>query len=137
MNKRSFLVVALVLFGFLLSCTQSDADNTAISVTELYQLSQSGTDIYLLDVRTPQEFRNERLAFADANIPYDQLQNQRDKLPADTMTTVYLFCRTGRRSGIAAGILPKFGYHNVINIEGGINAWKHAGYQTISQTVKK
>ncbi len=136
MSKQSLLVFPLFLLWLLVSCSQSNTDIAAVSVEELYKLSQSGNDIYLLDVRTPQEFENERLAFADANIPYDQLQKQKDKLPPDTTTTMYLFCRSGRRSAIAAGILPKLGYHNVINVEGGIIAWKRAGYQTVSGASK-
>ena len=134
----SVIVLGLALL-LLMGCRtqkagQGDgpAPSDEISVTELHDLVASGTDVYLLDVRTLPEVEAERLAFTDQTIPYDSLEAYRDRLPADRSTTIYTFCRSGRRSSIAAGTLREMGYTNVINVDGGILAWKEAGYGVVS-----
>ena len=103
----------------------------SISVGELHDIMESGSDIYLLDVRTNREFRSSRLSFADRLIPYDSLKQLADRLPSDKEAGIYCFCRTGRRSEIAARTLSEMGYTNVLNVTGGIHAWQSAGYKTI------
>ncbi len=106
--------------------------NAQISVEELRRLSESDQELFLLDVRTESEFTAERLSFADERIPFDSLTDNLGRLPSDKGTPIYLFCRSGRRSGIAAGFLRSAGYTQVYNVDGGIIAWKAAGFETVS-----
>lgn len=110
---------------------QPEEKMTEISVAQLHELAQSNQDMFLLDVRTKPEFDEARLSFADLRIPYDSLGDAFDQLPDDKTSTIYCFCRSGRRSGIAASLLRQNGYVNAINVTGGIIAWRDAGYDVI------
>ena len=112
------------------SSQTADTSTGNLDVEELHAKVQAGEDVYLLDVRTPREYNHERLPFTDALIPCNQLRANLETLPSDTTTRIYTFCRTGRRSAIAAEILPKLGYPDVINVKGGITAWKREGCTT-------
>lgn len=72
----------------------------------------------LLDVRTPGEFADGHVAGA-LNIPVDELARRAAELPADKPVVVY--CRSGRRSAIAAELLSAQG-RTVIDI-GPMSAW--------------
>lgn len=103
-----------------------------ITVTELAEKVEQNQEFYLLDVRTQREYEAGRLSFTNDLIPYDSLAHYHDKLPADKQTTIYCFCRSGRRSGIAAEYLHSIGYNNVYNVKGGIIAWQNSGFKIVS-----
>lgn len=69
----------------------------------------------LIDVRTPSEWQEEHLEGA-LNIPYDKIHESIEQLVPDRKSKVILYCRTGRRSGIALETLNKIGYENVVNL---------------------
>ncbi len=72
----------------------------------------------LLDVRTPQEFAAGHVPGA-VNIPVQELPARLDEIGAPRKIVVY--CHSGRRSTIAAGVLEKKG-HDVANL-GPMTAW--------------
>lgn len=101
------------------------------------QLSAGSVD--LIDVRTPAEFR-EVHAQGARNIPLDSLdpdsvmesrQDRRDQ-------PLYVMCKTGGRASKACKMFQDAGYGQVINVEGGVQAWEAAqlpvarGKQTMS-----
>lgn len=69
----------------------------------------------LVDVRTPQEFA-EGHARGAVNIPFDQLGARAGELGGPEAKVV-LYCRTGRRSGIAAERLKELGYREVYDFQ--------------------
>jgi len=71
----------------------------------------------LIDVRTEAEFPDGHLPGA-VLIPYDEIASRLAELPADRSRTVVLYCRSGRRSGIAKKTLEDQGFTNVINAGG-------------------
>ena len=74
----------------------------------------------LIDVRTPQEFGGGHIEGAK-NIPVDDLADNLADISKDGGPVV-IYCRSGRRSDIAAHILTKAGYTDVYDL-GGINNW--------------
>ena len=141
-GMRFLLVQLLVLtLALLPACDQSDRtskqdtsqsvaqlqSNTDITVQQLHQILQE-RDVYLIDVRTPQELNEAHLAGTDDLIGYNLLGSRLESLPQDKSTEIIAYCRTGRRSGIAADFLRQAGYKNVRNVKGGITAWQQAGY---------
>lgn len=95
-----------------------------ISAREAYEMMASGTKLRIIDVRTPEEFAQGRVPKA-INVPLDKIEaGQIPFVMADKNATYLLYCRSGRRSGIAAGILSANGWKNVYNF-GGILDWEY------------
>ncbi|WP_258406019.1 rhodanese-like domain-containing protein [Shewanella acanthi] len=68
----------------------------------------------VLDVRTPEEFAEGHLANA-VNIPYEIVADEFAKRGIDKDTPVVVYCRSGRRSGIAIEALSAAGYNQTYN----------------------
>jgi len=81
---------------------------------------KDATPFLLLDVRRADEYAEGRIPGA-VNLPYDEIAAGKPDVPKDRLVIVY--CRTGRRSAIAAESLSKLGFENVADF-GGIPNWK-------------
>jgi len=81
-------------------------------------------DLYVLDVRTPEEFVGGHVAGA-VNIPFDQVAARLDEVPKDK--DVVLYCKSGRRAGLAAEVLANHGYTRLQHLEGDIVGWVDQG----------
>jgi phage shock protein E len=80
--------------------------------------------LFVLDVRTPQEYAEGHVPGA-VNVPHDQLASRLAEVPKDK--DVVLYCRSGRRAGIAADVLAANGYTRLSHLEGDMNAWVEKG----------
>ena len=97
----------------------------SITPRELAERLQRGERINLIDVRTPVEYREVHAEIA-RNVPLDQL-NPTDVLAGhDTEEPLYVICRSGNRASKACEAIAAAGFHNVVNIEGGTQAWDAA-----------
>jgi rhodanese-related sulfurtransferase len=90
----------------------------------LQHQAQHPDHLFLLDVRTPQEYAEGHIAGA-VNVPYDQLATRLAEVPKDK--DVVLYCRSGRRAGIAADVLAANGYTRLSHLEGDMSAWMEKG----------
>jgi phage shock protein E len=79
--------------------------------------------VKVVDVRTPEEFAEGHVPGA-VNIPFDQMAARAGELGPAT-TPVLLYCRTGRRSGLAAKTLAQKGFGAVYDMRT-YDAWKNA-----------
>jgi rhodanese-related sulfurtransferase len=68
----------------------------------------------------------------DLFIPFDEIGDHLDKLPAKDAPIV-LYCRSGSMSTTAAEVLTGEGYMNVMEVDGGFNAWKANGYELLDK----
>lgn len=94
-----------------------------ISPSEAKNRLEAEADIILLDVRTIEEY-NEGHIPSSILIPYDDIVEQaKTKLP-DKSSTIFVYCRSGRRSKIATEALIANGYTNVYDL-GGIIDWPY------------
>ena len=75
--------------------------------------------ILIIDVRTSTEWNRGHLANAK-HIEWQNIGEEITELTNDKHSTIYVYCRSGNRSGKAKLILEQLGYSNVINA-GGIN----------------
>ncbi len=64
----------------------------------------------------------------DAFIPYTDAGTKVPRIRRDRRAKIVLYCQTGRMSEIAAEALVHLGYTNVLNLAGGMVAWRQAGY---------
>lgn len=95
-----------------------------IHATDLAAALQSATPPVLLDVR--EDFEREAFHIGGIWIPLAELIQQKDRIPQDQPVVIY--CRKGIRSLIAIQKLEdRFGFDNLINLEGGMDAWHKAG----------
>jgi len=69
----------------------------------------------VIDVRTEPEWKEGHLEGA-IRIPYEKIGEEIEKAAPDKKTKIILYCRTGRRSGIALETLKKLGYEDVSNL---------------------
>jgi phage shock protein E len=69
----------------------------------------------VIDVRTEQEWKDGHLAGA-VLIPYDRIEQGIVAKAPDKKSRMYLYCRTGRRTGLAFDVLKKIGYEDVVNL---------------------
>jgi phage shock protein E len=107
---------------------KGDAVYVSISAQRAKQLMDSESDYVVLDVRTPEEYADGHIK-GSMLIPYNEIgERAEDELPEkDKLILVY--CRSGRRSKIAAQALAELGYTNVKEF-GGIIDWP---YEIVTQ----
>ncbi len=79
-------------------------------------------DFFLLDVHVPEVQRH--LNGTDAFIPYNEIEQNLDKLPQQRDARIVVYCRTGRMSAEASQKLADLGYTNVYNVMDGIQAYR-------------
>ena len=98
---------------------------TDVSPEEL-QAMLAKKDFTFLNVHTP--FAGS-IGKTDLAIPYDQIDQNLNKLPADKNAKIVLYCRSGRMSSLAAKTLVGLGYTNIWELVGGMAAWEQAGFE--------
>jgi phage shock protein E len=111
-----------VLLGLALPMA-AIAGKPAVSPAVLDELSRRQDAPLLLDVRTPEEFAAGHVPGA-VNIPHDQVAKRLSEI--DDGRWVLVYCQSGRRAGIAEGVLADAGF-DVRQIEGSWARWKADG----------
>ena len=121
--RKIFMIISAVLCN-LLGCTAQQQNFESLDV-EAFEKVISDTSVVRLDVRSIDEYASGHIAKA---INIDVMKNDfttkaTSLLPKDK--TIALYCRSGRRSKKAAGILVENGY-KVIELNSGISGWINA-----------
>lgn len=101
-----------------------------VTVEEVYRdwvEFASNADTHLIDIRERDEFTDGYIDGADF-IPRGLLELKIENQIPDKSDRVILYCGGGTRSALGAKALQQLGYENVESMEGGISAWKDAGY---------
>lgn len=94
-----------------------------ITVNELKAKIDAGEQINLVDVREPHE--NAEFNIGGILLPLGKVQTmQVDEIEDLKDAEVYVYCRSGNRSGQACLILETMGFANVVNVTGGMLAWQ-------------
>lgn len=94
-----------------------------ISQAEAKTLMESESDYVILDVRTAEEFAEGYIAGAMLIPDYEVMEKAESMLP-DKNQLILVYCRSGRRSKLAAEALVTLGYTNVKEF-GGIIDWNY------------
>jgi phage shock protein E len=118
-----FLSVLSLAFPSVLSAESPAPSGDPVSPAALSAQLARGDAPQLPDVRTPEEFAAGQLPGA-VLIPHDALATRLDELDRDRPVVVY--CRTGRRAGIAEDLLRQQGFE-VSQLQGSWLAWQAAG----------
>jgi len=126
MKKIFLLAFALPFAGILTACGQRAYENKEVKE---FAAMLADDKVQLVDVRTPQEFEEGHLAEA-RNIDFKAEDfMERATAVLDKARPVAVYCRSGRRSAMAAEKLAEQGYR-VTNLVGGILAWEAAHMPT-------
>ncbi|OGS55867.1 MAG: hypothetical protein A3J79_12820 [Elusimicrobia bacterium RIFOXYB2_FULL_62_6] len=97
---------------------------------EAKRLIEAGKAV-VIDIRTPQEYAAGRLEKAGANLDY-YAADFKDRLAKLDKSALYIiYCRSGKRSGLALGIMKDLGFSDAHDIAGGIIAWTEAGLPVV------
>ena len=116
--------VVLVLLGIYVLYSKGIimANFESVSAKVAYEMiEKDDSNLTILDVRTPEEFKTEGHLVGAKLIPVDQLAKNLDML--DKSKKVLVYCRSGSRSVHASRVLESNGF-TALNMSGGINAWK-------------
>jgi len=81
--------------------------------------------VVTINVHVPNEGN---IAGTDLEIPFDQIGSSTD-LPTDLTTPLAVYCRSGNMSAIAVSTLSTKGYTDIVELDGGYNAWTRSGRQ--------
>lgn len=93
---------------------------SAVNINNFREALMENEAYILLDVRTPQEYREGHLP-GSINIPLQNIEDA-DELSEDKTVSIYVYCQSGARSSRAMIELSELGYTNVKNL-GGIAAY--------------
>jgi rhodanese-related sulfurtransferase len=110
------------LFG---GATATTAGPATIIAPELKRRLDAGERLYLLDVRSSEEYAHDGRIAGSHLLPLPMLSLRLNELPKDT--PIVCVCRSGNRSGVAAEQLARQGFSDVINLAGGMLGWARAG----------
>ena len=92
-----------------------------ITQKEAKEIMDSEKDYIILDVRSEEEFKEGHIPGAIL-IPYEQIEDKAEDVLHDKDMQILVYCRSGRRSKIAADALVELGYTHVKEF-GGIIDW--------------
>jgi len=123
LSRVGFDHVLGYLEGGMESWTKAGFETDSIESVSAEEFAGSFTaESVVVDARKPSEFDAEHVENA-INIPLDSVNAHFSEVPKSD--TFYLHCLGGYRSVIMASILKSRGFHNLINIEKGINGIKN------------
>ncbi|MCK5638202.1 MAG: rhodanese-like domain-containing protein [Flavobacteriaceae bacterium] len=133
MKRFNFKIVLLLIVSIsLTSCAQGSSakKSNVVSLITPQELNEKLGNIQLIDVRTPQEFAEGHIDNAKM-IDYMQsdFMNKMSKL--DTSKVLYIYCRSGNRSGKAARKLEAMGFPKIYDLKGGILNWNQSKMKVI------
>ena len=115
----------VILFLFLVSvasCQEQVAQSTVVSVED-FKAMVLDKEVQLVDVRTQDEFSEGHIEGA-VNIDYLEDDTFVEKFESfDKNKPVYIYCRSGNRSQKAGKLLQELGFMDIIDLEGGYDAW--------------
>ena len=135
---KNHLIKLMVVYILIITCITTNYTNssiqalvhndyTDISVIEAYNLTENTSNLFILDVRTKDEYSSGHLN-SSYLIPYTEISSRQEELPENKSQPFLVYCRSGRRSAIASGSLADLNYTTIFNMLGGFTEWKNANY---------
>lgn len=124
MKRIIFLLLALML---LAACAQEETKQEAvymnITAQEAKEIMDRESGYVILDVRTREEYDQGHIPGAIV-ISHEEVADKAEETLTDKDQLILVYCRSGRRSKIAAEALVELGYTNILEF-GGILDWPY------------
>jgi len=130
---RFALVLTLALVSALVSglvaCkgAASGAKPQTMQATDLLEVIGTDAAPLILDVRSAAEYAEGHIPGA-VNLPHDQMKARAEEIGTHRDQEIVLYCRSGRRSAIAAQTLAAEGFTRLRLLEGDMPGWEGAGH---------
>ena len=124
------IIFSLMLVFFGCEIEESKRENFLLSPKEFRQKLKKSMGNTVVDVRTPEEFRE---GYIDGALNFD-LYNKHfnDKIGAlDKSKSYFVYCTAGKRSARARAIMVSLGFDKVYDLKGGFRAWKRGNLPVI------
>ncbi len=126
--RRFLLNTCLLFFVPGISAQQHSADSCMnLDAAEFYLRMHAAVMPVLIDTRSWEEFRKERIKGAVLAESRESLYSITDSLDFDQ--PVFLYCEDDYRSPVACRILIEKGFRKLYNLEGGLIAWRASSYE--------
>lgn len=127
-EKQNLLILFLILIITTLSACSSKNDSSTsdyskITAKEAKDMMDKDSAITILDFRTEEEFNTGHIDGAIL-IPDTDILEKAEETLTDKSAVILVYCRSGRRSALAAADLAELGYSNVYDF-GGIIDWNY------------
>ena len=113
--------------GFLKLVDQARARVKECTVADVQSRMARNEQFHFVDVREDHEFAKDHAKGA-RHLGKGIIERDIETMIPDKQAPVVLYCGGGFRSVLAADALQQMGYTNVVSMDGGIKAWKEAGY---------
>jgi rhodanese-related sulfurtransferase len=113
--------------GFLALVEEVKPRIRECGVAEVRARLEAGERLTFVDVREDDEFAIDHARGA-RHIGRGVLERDIEALIPEKETPIVLYCGGGFRSALAAESLQKMGYTQVVSMDGGMRAWREAGY---------
>lgn len=117
---RALLTALLLMPG--LACHAETPGVGTITPAGLAQRLKEPNPPVILDVRTREEYAAGHIDAA-VNLPYDELERRLGEIPGNKSSEIVVYCRSGKRAGVAEKILIENGYTNVKDLAGHWPGW--------------
>jgi len=113
--------------GFLKLVEEAKKHIKECTIVEVKAKLDRGERFHFIDVREDNEFATDHAKGA-VHLGRGILERDIETVIPDKHAEIVLYCGGGFRSALAADNLRKMGYTNVSSMDGGIRAWREAGY---------
>lgn len=127
--KLNKIIVLIILLGVTITGCAADGKNEQpvnpvdLSIEETRELIESQEDLFILDVRTTDEFNQGHIEGAE-QISVDDLKDRMGELEEYKDKPVLVYCRSGNRSSKAVDILLDNGFTNIYHMDEGFMNWR-------------
>ena len=125
MKKLVFLLLAVMMLTACGQDKENDQGAVYVNITaeEAKQIMDSEEGYIILDVRTREEYDQGHIPGAIV-ISHEEIEEKAEQVLTDKEQLILVYCRSGRRSKIAAEALVELGYTNIKEF-GGIIDWPY------------
>ena len=125
MKKLVFLLLAVMMLTACGQDKENDQGAVYVNITaeEAKQIMDSEEGYIILDVRTQEEYDEGHIPGAIV-ISHEEIAEKAEEVLTDKDQLILVYCRSGRRSKIAAEALVELGYTNIKEF-GGIIDWPY------------
>ena len=121
----TFVIVVMSCFIACSNATGNKSNDRILEAKEYMEPLKADSTAFLLDVRRASEYAEGHISGATQLDVTNEPEFLKGIENLDKTKTIYIYCRSGRRSRIAAKHLIDKGF-NVVDLQGGYSAWEAA-----------